>query len=66
MILTRTEWALRFAAAFLDLQDGGVEMTVLRSWGEELFARHGHLDPAQVARQQFAAQETSAPADDDV
>lgn len=66
MILTRTEWAMRFAATFLDLQDGGVELGVLRSWGEELFPRLGHLDPAHVARQQFASQHTPAPEGDDL
>lgn len=54
MILQRTEWALRFATTFLDLRDGGVELDVLRRWGEELYAREGHHDPGEVARRQFA------------
>jgi hypothetical protein len=61
MMLSRTEWAMRFATTFLDLRDGGVELTALRSWGEELYARQGHLDPAEVARQQFAGDSTATP-----
>lgn len=61
MILTRTEWAMRFAATFLDLLDGGVELRVLRGWGEELYVRLGHLDPGHVARQQFEGGRTPAP-----
>jgi hypothetical protein len=53
MILTRTEWALRFATTYLDLRDGGIELNALQGWGEELWARCGHLDPAEVARRQF-------------
>jgi hypothetical protein len=61
MMLSRTEWAMRFATTFLDLRDGGVELIALRGWGEELYARHGHLDPAEVARQQFAGDSTTEP-----
>lgn len=60
MMLTRTEWAMRFAATFLELRDGGVELSVLYGWGDELWVRFGHLDPGEVAQQEFAA--TAAPA----
>lgn len=51
--LTKTEWALRFAMAFLELRGGGVELSALAQWGEDLWPRSGHLEPEQVAREQY-------------
>lgn len=52
-ILSKTEWAFRFAVAFLELRDGGIELAALAQWGEELYLKAGHLDPEQVARDLF-------------
>lgn len=60
MMLRRTEWAMRFAAAYLELQNGGVEMAALHGWGEELWSRCGHLDPGDVAQREFVAGRAAA------
>jgi hypothetical protein len=63
MMLRRTEWAMRFATTYLDLRNGGVELSVLHGWGEELWSRCGHLDPADVARDEFTAGHAPASSD---